>query len=93
MNFNNEITDPNEGINAKINLLRNIPYHMSDIEIFYEIEDIETALEPDQPPLSEQTIENIRNLKKQIFQSSILDKNRLNSYQNEIIFYFFFKKN
>lgn len=85
MNFNNEITDPNEGINAKINLLRNIPHHMSDIEIFYEIEDIETALEPDQPPLSEQTIENIRNFFSEMNNQVEIKKNEIQNLMRLLI--------
>lgn len=85
MNFNDEITDPNQGINAKINLLRNIPHHMSDIEIVYEIEDIETALEPDQPPLSEQTIENIRNFLSEMNNQVEIKKNEIQNLMRLLI--------
>lgn len=85
MNFNDEITDPNQGINAKINLLRNIPHNMSDIEIVYEIEDIETALEPDQPPLSEQTIENIRNFLSEMNNQVEIKKNEIQNLMRLLI--------
>ena len=56
--MNNEFADPNEGINAIIKYLKNLPQNSTNQTIKWEIETIEDAI--DNNELSRQTLNNIR---------------------------------
>ena len=56
--MNNEFADPNEGINAIIKYLKNLPQNSTNQTIKWKIETIEDAI--DNNELSRQTLNNIR---------------------------------